>query len=38
MIALKIIPKKIQNTEVEVLIRENKGFSYAAFSESFETK
>ena len=34
--SLKIIPKKIQNTEVEIMIRENKGFSYATFSESFE--
>jgi len=34
--ALNIIPKKVQNTEVEVLIRENKGFSYATFSESFK--
>ena len=34
--ALKIIPKKIQNTDVEVLIRENKGFSYGAWSDSFE--
>ena len=33
---LKIIPKKIQNTDVEVLIRENKGFSYGAWSDSFE--
>ena len=34
--ALNIIPKKVQNTEIEVLIRENKGFSYATFSESFK--
>jgi len=34
--ALKVIPKKIQNTPVEVVIRENKGFSYSAFSEAFE--
>ena len=34
--ALKLIPKKIQNTPVEVVIRENKGFSYSAFSEAFE--
>lgn len=33
---LKIIPKKIQNTPVEIIIRENKGFSYSAFSEAFE--
>jgi len=33
--ALKIIPKKVQNTEIEILIRENTGFSYAAFSEAF---
>lgn len=33
--ALKIIPKKIQNSDVEINIRENLGFSYAAFSENF---
>lgn len=30
--ALKIIPKKIQNTDVEIIIRENLGFSYAGFA------
>jgi hypothetical protein len=34
--ALKLIPQKIQNTPVGIIIRENKGFSYSAFSESFE--
>lgn len=33
---LKLVPKKIQNTPVEIVIRENKGFSYSAFSDSFE--
>lgn len=33
--ALKIIPQNIQNTSTEVIIRENKGFSYSAFSEAF---
>ena len=31
-----IIPHKIQNTEVEIIIRENYGMSYAAFNEVFE--
>jgi len=35
--ALKIIPKIIQNTEVEINIRENIGLSYGAFSEIFGT-
>ena len=35
--ALKIIPKKIKNAEVDVLIRENLGLSYGAFSDAFET-
>jgi hypothetical protein len=34
--ALKIVPQFIQNTEVEIIIRENKGFSYSAFSEAFK--
>jgi hypothetical protein len=34
--SLKIIPNKIQNTEVEVYLRENKGFSYGSFSDNFE--
>jgi len=33
--ALKIIPKKIQNSDVEVFLRENKGLSYGAFSDNF---
>jgi hypothetical protein len=33
--ALKLIPSNIQNTPIEVVIRENKGFSYSAFSEAF---
>jgi RimJ/RimL family protein N-acetyltransferase len=31
--ALKIIPKQIQNSNVEVNVRENKGLSYGTFSE-----
>jgi hypothetical protein len=34
--ALKIIPPFVQNSPVEIIIRENLGFSYSAFSESFE--
>ena len=34
--ALEIIPSYIQNTPVEIIIRENQGFSYRAFSEAFE--
>jgi hypothetical protein len=34
--ALSLIPQKIQNTPVEIIIRENKGFSYSAFSDAFE--
>jgi len=34
--ALKFIPKKIQSADVEVYLRENKGFSYGAFSDNFE--
>ena len=34
--ALSLIPKTIQNTPVEIIIRENKGFSYSAFSDAFE--
>lgn len=33
--AIKIIPKKIRNTEVEIFIRPNKGLSYGTFSENF---
>jgi hypothetical protein len=35
--ALKIIPKRIKNTEVDVLIRRNSGLSCGAFSDAFET-
>jgi len=31
--ALKIIPKKIRDAEVEVIVRENVGFSYGAWSD-----
>ena len=31
-----IIPSKIQNTEVEIIVRENYGMSYAAFNEVFK--
>ena len=31
-----IIPQKIQNTEVEIIVRENYGMSYAAFNEVFK--
>ena len=34
--ALKLIPKKINNSEVEIWIRENSGISYGAFSDNFE--
>ena len=34
--AVKIIPKKIQNTRVEIIPRENVGLSYAAWSDVFE--
>ncbi len=33
--AINIIPKRIQNTDVEINVRENYGMSYAAFSEIF---
>jgi hypothetical protein len=33
--ALKIIPQQIQNSEVEINIRENKGMSYGAWSDLF---
>lgn len=33
--AIKIIPKKIQNSEVEIVIRENIGMSYGAWSDSY---
>ena len=33
--ALKIIPPKIQNADVEINIRKNIGFSYGAFSDIF---
>jgi hypothetical protein len=32
----KEIPQIIQNTEVEIIIRENYGMSYAAFNEVYE--
>jgi len=32
----KEIPRKIQNSEVEIIIRENYGMSYAAFNEVYE--
>lgn len=35
---LKIIPSKIGYSEVEINIRQNKGFSYAAFSEIYLSK
>ena len=31
----KITPKKIKDTEVEIIIRENKGISYGAWSDVF---
>lgn len=31
--AIKLIPKKIRNTEIQITIRENVGMSYGAFSE-----
>jgi hypothetical protein len=34
--ALNLIPKKIQNANVEVFLRENKGLSYGAFSDNFK--
>jgi hypothetical protein len=34
--ALKLIPKKIQNADVDVFLRENKGLSYGAFSDNFK--
>ena len=33
--AIQLIPKKIQNTDVEINIRENFGMSYGAFSDVF---
>ena len=33
--ALNLIPKKFQNTDVEINIRENYGMSYGAFSDIF---
>lgn len=33
--AINLIPKKFQNTEVEINIRENYGMSYGAFSDIF---
>jgi len=33
--AINIIPKRIQNTRIEINIRENYGMSYAAFSDVF---
>lgn len=33
--AINIIPKRIQNTEIEINIRENYGLSYGAFSDIF---
>jgi len=33
--AIQIIPKKIQNTDVEINIRENFGMSYGAYSDVF---
>jgi hypothetical protein len=34
--AISLIPKKIHHTDVEVHLRENKGFSYGAFSDNFK--
>ena len=33
--AIQIIPKRIQNTDVEINIRKNVGMSYGAFSDIF---
>ena len=33
--AMKIVPKKLQNTPVEVHLRKNVGLSYGAFSDTF---
>ncbi len=32
---LKLIPKRIKQSDVEIFVRENKGFSYGAFSDNF---
>lgn len=32
----KLVPKFIKNTEVEIIFRENKGFSYGAWSDVFK--
>lgn len=32
----KLVPKSIQGTEVEIIFRENKGFSYGAWSDAFK--
>jgi len=34
-LALSLIPKKINNSEIEIYIRENAGISYGAFSDNF---
>ena len=34
--ALEIIPEKIQNSKIEINIRENKGMSYGAWSDLFK--
>jgi hypothetical protein len=33
--AISLIPKKLQNTDVEVFLRKNVGLSYGAFSDNF---
>jgi hypothetical protein len=34
--AMKIIPEKVQNTNIEINVRENIGMSYGAFSDVFK--